>query len=52
MNKFMIMWVPVNPTGKVSDGCIKNLGFNLRQHQKTDWCLGLMIKNYCQDWMP
>ena len=29
-----MMWVLVNSTGKVSDGCIRNLGFNLRLHQK------------------
>ena len=35
--KFLIMicgWVPVSSTGKVFDGCIKDLGFNSRLHQK------------------
>ena len=27
-------WVPVSSTGKVSDGCIRDLGFNPRLHQK------------------
>ena len=29
-----VMWVPVSLTGKVSDGCIRDLGFNPRLHQK------------------
>ena len=29
-----MMWVPVCSTGKVSDGWIRDLGFNLRLHQK------------------
>ena len=28
------MWVPVISIGKVSDGYIRDLGFNLRLHQK------------------
>ena len=27
-------WVPVSSTGKVSDGCIRDLGFNLCLYQK------------------
>ena len=27
-------WVSVNSTGKISDGCIRDLGFNLCLHQK------------------
>ena len=27
------MWFPVSSTGKVSDGCIRDLGFNPRLHQ-------------------
>ena len=27
-------WVPVSSTDKVSDGCIRDLGFNPRLHQK------------------
>ena len=27
-------WIPVSSTGKVSDGYIRNLGFNPRLHQK------------------
>ena len=27
-------WVPVSLTDKVSDGCIRDLGFNPRLHQK------------------
>ena len=27
-------WVPVSSTGKVSDDCIRDLGFNPRLHQK------------------
>ena len=27
-------WVPVSSTGKVFDGCIRDLGFNPRLHQK------------------
>ena len=30
------MWVPISSTSKVSDGCIRDLGFNPRLHQKTD----------------
>ena len=30
---FMV-WVPVSSTGKVSDGCIRDLRFNLRLYQK------------------
>ena len=29
-----ILWVPINSTSKVSDGCIRDLGFNSRLHQK------------------
>ena len=43
-----LAWVPVSSTGKISDDWIKDLGFNLHLHQKTDWCLGLMIKSYYQ----
>ena len=28
------MWVPNSLTGKVSDGCIRDLGFNLHLYQK------------------
>ena len=28
------LWVPVSSTGKVSDGCIRNLEFNPYLHQK------------------
>ena len=28
------LWVPVSSTGKISDGCIRDLGFNPRLHQK------------------
>ena len=41
--KFLIMicgWVPISSTGKVSDGCIKDLGFNPRLHQKL---IGVLI---------
>lgn len=31
------MWVPVSSIGKVSDCCIRNLGFNPHLYQKTDW---------------
>ena len=27
-------WVPVSSTGKIFDGCIRDLGFNPRLHQK------------------
>ena len=27
-------WIPVNSTGKVFDGCIRDLGFNSCLHQK------------------
>ena len=33
-NKVLNVWVPVSYTGKVYDGCIKDLGFNPRLHQK------------------
>ena len=28
------MWIPISSTGKVSDGCIRDLRFNPRLHQK------------------
>ena len=28
------MWVLINLTGKISDGCIKDLGFNFCLHQR------------------
>ena len=28
------MWIPVSSTGKGSDGCIRDLGFNPRLHKK------------------
>ena len=46
----VIVWVPINSTDKVSDSCIKNLGFSPCLHQKIDWCLDLMIKNYHHKW--
>ena len=27
------MWVPISSTGKVSNGCIRDLGFNPRLYQ-------------------
>ena len=29
-----ILWVPISSTGKISDSCTKDLGFNPRLHQK------------------
>ena len=29
-----ILWVSINSTSKVSDGCIRDLWFNPRLHQK------------------
>ena len=42
------MWVTISLIGKVSDGYIKDLGFNPRPPSipKTDWCFGLMIKSF------
>ena len=37
---------------KRSDGCIRDLGFNPRLHQKTNWCLSLMIKSFYQEQTP
>ena len=34
------MWIPVNSTGKISDGCIRDLRFNLRLHQKL---IGILV---------
>ena len=34
LSNLLKMWVPVSSTGKVSDGCIRDLGFNPRLHQK------------------
>ena len=31
---YFVLWVPVSSTGKISDGCIRDLGFNPRLHQK------------------
>ena len=28
------LWVPVSSISKISDGCIRDLGFNSRLHQK------------------
>ena len=33
-NKMCLIVGPVNSTGKISDGCIRDLGFNPWQHQK------------------
>ena len=33
-NVIWYMWVQVNLTGKVSDGCIRDLGFNPCLYQK------------------
>ena len=30
---FFFLWVPISSIGKVSDGCIRDLGFNPRLHQ-------------------
>ena len=45
----MSLWVPVSLTGKVADICVRDLGFSPYLYQKTDWCLGLMIKSYYQE---
>ena len=34
LNLLLELWVSVNSTGKVSDGCIRDLGFIPRLHQK------------------
>ena len=34
------LWVPISSTSKVSDSCIKDLGFNLYLHQKL---IGVLI---------
>ena len=34
LSNLLKMWVLVSLTGKVSDGCIRDLGFNPRLHQK------------------
>ena len=47
--KFKQEWVLVSLTDKISDSYIRDLGFNPRLHQKTDWCLSLMIKSYHQE---
>ena len=47
--KFKQEWVLISSTGKIFDGCIRDLGFNPRLHQKTNWYLGLMIKSYHQE---
>ena len=39
MSKQML-WVPVNLTGKVSNGCIRDLGFNHHLHKKL---IGILI---------
>ena len=39
------IWITDNSIGKVFNVLIKDLGFNLYLHKKTNWCLGLMIKN-------
>ena len=31
---YFVLWVPVSSTGKISDGCIRDLGFNPRLYQK------------------
>ena len=46
---YWVVWVPVSSTGKVSDGCIRDLRFNPPPTPKTDWCLGLMIMSYHQE---
>ena len=35
-----VEWVPINLTGKISDGCIIDLGFNRRLHQKL---IGILV---------
>ena len=30
----LYIWIPVNSISKVSNGCIRDLGFNPRLHQK------------------
>ena len=35
-----MLWVPISSTSKVSDSCIKDLGFNLYLHQKL---IGVLI---------
>ena len=43
-----LAWISISSIGKISNDWIRDLGFNLHLHQKTDWCLGLMIKSYYQ----
>ena len=40
LSNLLKMWVPVSSTGKVSDGCIRDLGFNPRLHQKL---IGILV---------
>ena len=43
------MWVPDRSTGKIFDSCIRGKRFEDQfPHtlKKTNWCFGLMIKNY------
>ena len=35
-------WLPVNSTGKISNGCIRDLKFNHRLYKKTYWCLDII----------
>ena len=37
-------------TSKVSDSYIRDLGFNLYLHKKTDWYLGMIIKADITSW--
>ena len=38
--KRIFMWVPISSTDKVANGCMRNLRFNPRLHQKL---IGILI---------
>ena len=38
--KHFNVWVPINSTDKVSDGCIRDLGFNPHLHKKL---IGILV---------
>ena len=49
INKGSKMWVSVSSINKISEGCIRDMGFNPCLHKKTNWYLDLMIKSYHQE---
>ena len=49
-NNVFMKWIQVNSTDKISDSLYKRSKVQSPLAPKSNWCLGLIIKNYHQEW--